>query len=172
MTRSVGRFLASLLLLLAACTSGDAIVPIEPAEDGSPTVSVAPDGPSSADETDEGPLAVDATPAVEAVVEEVLVPSFTPMTLLTPASGEGTRPLLAWEPIEGAVHYAVTLFAPDGRPYWASLLIETQTYVGGPEQIAEGQAGPRVISGMTWMVIAYDDEQMPIAVSGERPVGP
>lgn len=140
--------------------------------------SVAVDTTVSDEPTDTPPA--ETTPVVETttttteppVVEEIIIPSAQPITLLTPADGQGSRPKLQWEPVDGTTYYTVTVYAPDGRPYWASVLVETETFVGGPVQIDEDKPGPRIIDGMSWLVVAYGEDQVPIAVSGERPISP
>jgi len=94
------------------------------------------------------------------------------IVLLTPTSGEGSRPLLAWEPVPGAEFYSLVVYGPDNQPYWGSLLTDAQTYVGGPIQLKEGRPGPRVIDGMSWMVIASDGDLSPVATSQLRPIAP
>ena len=88
------------------------------------------------------------------------------VTLLTTASGGGTRPILAWEPVAGADRYGVYLYAPSGRLYWSWQGRETSVPVGGVPQLREDAIGPSVIERMTWMVIAYDADQFPIASGG------
>ena len=92
--------------------------------------------------------------------------------LTTPLSGGGLRPLLAWGPANSAAYYAVKLYAPDGSPYWAWQGTATQIHVGGEPVLEDYAEGPFVVDGMTWGVIAYDEEWAPIAASERRPIGP
>lgn len=94
------------------------------------------------------------------------------MTLLTPSSGGGLRPLLEWESVSGADHYGAYVYAPDGSIYWAWTGRATQVHVGGEPRLEDRAPGPSVIDGMSWAVIAYDAEMLPIAVSGRQPIGP
>lgn len=94
------------------------------------------------------------------------------VTLLTAESGEGTRPLLEWEEFPGADHYAVFLYAPSGAVYWSWAGRETSVHVGGEPQLREGASGPSVIEGMSWAVMAYDADLLPLAVSEQRPIAP
>jgi hypothetical protein len=94
------------------------------------------------------------------------------VVLLTPISGGGTRPLLEWEPIPDADHYGAYVYAPDGSIYWAWTGRQTSVHVGGEPQLREGAAGPSVVDGMSWAVIAYDAELLPMAVSELRPISP
>jgi hypothetical protein len=94
------------------------------------------------------------------------------MTLLTPTSGEGIRPLLAWAPVSTADHYALFLYAPSGEVYWSWSGTATEVHVGGEPQLRDGASGPSVVEGMSWAVIAYDAGMLPIAASEIRPVSP
>ena len=91
---------------------------------------------------------------------------------LSPESGQGIRPLLEWEAVDGADHYALFLFAPDGAAYWAWMGPQTSVHVGGEPQLREGAPGPSIIDGMSWLVFAYDEGGLPIAMSPVRPISP
>lgn len=116
------------------------------------------------------------TGAQDAGADDATQPDFVsfvdPMTLTTPTSGGGIRPVLAWEPVEAADRYGVYLYAPDGSLYWSWQGRETSVPVGGRPQLREDATGPSVIEGMSWVVIAYNQEQLPIASAGPRPIGP
>ncbi|MDX1691082.1 MAG: hypothetical protein R3290_08685 [Acidimicrobiia bacterium] len=90
----------------------------------------------------------------------------------TAHSGGGIRPLLAWEPVEGADHYGVYLYAPDGSVYWVWRGEATGVPVGGEPRIREDAPGPSVVEGMTWSVIAYGEDLIPIAASPLRAIAP
>ena len=94
------------------------------------------------------------------------------ITLITPLSGGGTRPVMEWEPFEGADRYGVYLYAPGDRLYWSWQGRETSVPVGGFPQLREDALGPSIADGMTWMVIAYDADQFPLAASELRPISP
>jgi hypothetical protein len=103
-------------------------------------------------------------------VGEPFISGLVPIVQLTPLADGGPRPLLEWEPVEGAVRYDVTLYAPDGAGYWAWHGAETSVVVG---QLATAeQSGPRVSPGMTWAVLALDEGGIPIASSAVRPISP
>jgi hypothetical protein len=94
-----------------------------------------------------------------------------PMTLLTATDGEGPRPVLEWEPVDGATSYAVSVYAGVGEPArWSWRGDDTSVRVGFVEDPSVG--GPNVIAGMTWGVLALDANGEPIAQSNERPLGP
>lgn len=87
-------------------------------------------------------------------------------------STDSSRPRLSWEPVDGAVRYHVTVFAPNGRAYWATQTRSTSVHVGGEPQLAEGSAGPSVVPGMSWQVLAVDDERAPLAASERALISP
>lgn len=93
------------------------------------------------------------------------------MVLTTPQAGEGPRPVLTWEPVDGAATYAVTVYAGAGEAArWSWRGQETSVRVGFVEDTTVG--GPNVIDGMTWGVLALDSDDEPIAQSNERPLAP
>jgi hypothetical protein len=90
----------------------------------------------------------------------------------SPESGGGIRPLLDWEPVEGADHYAVVLYAPDRDAYWAWFGADTAVHVGGEPLLRDDAPGPSIVEGMSWLVIAYDAGGLPVAISPTRPIAP
>ena len=128
------------------------------------------------DGPDDGEVA-DDEPAEDVSVEEV--PETEPRVALglpgivlhTPQSGEGPRPLLTWEPVDGALTYAVTVYAgPEQPARWSWRGEQTSVRVGFVEDSTVG--GPNVIDGMTWSVLALDADDEPVAQSSQRPIGP
>jgi hypothetical protein len=91
---------------------------------------------------------------------------------VVPVDADSTRPQLAWESVEGAIRYRVTVFAPSGRAYWATQTRSTSVHVGGEPQLEEESAGPSVVPGMTWQVVALDGQQAPLARSERVPILP
>jgi hypothetical protein len=94
------------------------------------------------------------------------------MTLTTPTSGGGIRPVLAWDPVDGADWYGVYLYAPNHKLYWSWQGRESSVPVGGRPKLNDDSLGPSAVVGMTWSVIAYDAEDLPVASGGPRPIGP
>lgn len=144
---------------------GDAEVveePSEAAETGNPeeapdTAAEEPEEASTVADEPEGP------PRPDLGLPEVV--------LTTPQAGEGPRPLLTWEPVDGAATYAVTVYAGAGEAArWSWRGEETSVRVGFVEDTTVG--GPNVIEGMTWGVLALDGDDEPIAQSNERPLDP
>lgn len=100
-------------------------------------------------------------------------PDVTEMELLTAESGGGERPLIEWEPVEGADSYGLVLFDPEGEPYWAWLGYDTSIYVTGlNEPPPVDSEGPIVIPCMTWTTTAYDSSGEPIAAGGPKRISP
>lgn len=90
---------------------------------------------------------------------------FPLVELLTPSAGGGVRPELRWTPIDGADHYGVVVYAPDGQVYWTWRGRSTAVHVGGEPRLDDAVPGPGVIEGMSWAAFAYDADLLPIAVS-------
>jgi hypothetical protein len=97
------------------------------------------------------------------IAADVGLPS---MVLLTPEEGVGERPDLAWETVDGATMYRVTVLGADGAFYWGWAGEETSVPLGGFPRLEDAAAGPRVVSGMTWTVVALDANLVPLAVGG------
>jgi len=91
---------------------------------------------------------------------------------LTPLSGEGSRPLLSWKPVEAAAAYVVMVYDAEGSPYWSAVTTATEVYVGGPLPIPAENAGPRIGAGYTWSVYAEDAGGLLVAASPQRSVSP
>jgi hypothetical protein len=126
-------------------------------EEDSDTVAEDPDEASPVAEAPDGP------PRPDLGLPDVV--------LTTPRSGEGPRPLLTWEAVDGAATYAVTVYAGSGEPArWSWRGEGTSVRVGFVEDTTVG--GPNIIDGMTWSVIALDGDDEPVAQSNERPLAP
>lgn len=173
-------------VLLVACSGGDDSGDVatattdEPAAETSSTTE--PDAPSdtvpdtTADSTAAPDTAVETTAAPAATAPpttppaepEPLLSGFDDLIELTVEPGSiPDRPVLAWTAVDGADHYGAYVYAPSGEIYWAWQGRETSVPLGG----AIGDApGPLAADGMTWAVIAYDAELLPITVSVVEPL--
>jgi hypothetical protein len=90
-------------------------------------------------------------PAGETPIDLTLADVFEPIA--TDPTEAGPRPLLAWEPVDGAAEYQVVVLGADGEPYWAWSGTETMINVGGnAEPLA---IGAWVHESMTWTVSAH-----------------
>lgn len=158
--------LISVLLLITACSGSAGTVPSPPADagDSRPAESTS----SSASTSVSGPSTTTPPTTLVSGVDFGLGHIDT----TTPTSGGGTRPELAWEGVDGAHEYRVTVFAPSGGPYWATQTDNTRVHVGGEPQLNEEAAGPSISPGMTWQVMAVDVERRLVAVSGRAPISP
>lgn len=150
----------------AGCGGGAAD---EPSTTEAAAVSTTSAGATAPTTTTAAATTTTAAPAPEG---DMLLAGLTPITMTTPAEGGSIRPELAWEPIEGADHYAVYLYAPDGRIYWTWRGYETSVPVGGRPALPDAATGPSVIAGMSWAVIAYDADLLPIGSSVLAPISP
>jgi len=171
------------IVLIAAC--GSAAAPSgPPSSSGAPSLtptvespSVSP-APSASNAGSIPPItpaatALAATPAATPAAASPLIPGIGSVTLSSAESGGGTRPELAWEPVDGATTYRVTVFDEQGRPYWAWEGAEASTFFGGGAQsLPEEAPGPILRAGMSWVVFAADAEGHPIAASAIRPLAP
>lgn len=77
--------------------------------------------------------------------------------------GPGNRPTLRWDPVAEATRYFVVVSTADGGPYWATGTDTTSVTVA--EGFDPAFEGPRIVGGMTWLVLAYDAEGAIVAQS-------
>ena len=97
----------------------------------------------------------------------------TTIELLTASSGAGEKPLFEWSPVDGAAQYSLFLQFTDGQPYWSWLGNSTSVYLGGSaEPPPADAAGPILLDGMSWAVIALDAEGNVIASSNLQSISP
>jgi len=154
MDRDIGLLVAAVALVFAGCGGGD----------GSTT--------SGASTTLPGGSVATTAPEADQPGPPMFEGLDGGIVLRTPTSGGGERPLLEWEPSAGAEHYVVFLYAPSGEAYWVWSGDDTSVHVGGEPQLGPGSPGPNVVEGMSWAVIAYDADMVPVAVSERRPIAP
>lgn len=152
---------AVVVLAIAACSFFELSLS-GPAPDPSPS-------PQSAEEG--SPTAATDTSSLEhpSAGSQLGLPG---IELLTPSSGGGTRPILEWTEVNGADHYLVSVKTAEGNGYWAWRTDTTSVPVGGPPRLNEEAVGPRIVTGMTWSVIALDRSDAIIAASNNRPIAP
>ena len=95
------------------------------------------------------------------------------ITVLAPGENEaGEAPQFGWEPVEGATRYLLAVLGPEG-PLWAWQGPETEVYLGGlPFARPPGWAGPVIVPGTCWSVVAVGVDGHVIAVSEFLPVSP
>lgn len=141
----------AVMVTLTACGGGDTV----------PTTA----GPSATSATTvPGPTSTTSPVVSESPIAEET--GLASIVILTPTEGVGERPDLAWESVDGASTYRVTVLTSDGSFYWGWLGSETSVPLGGFPRLVDGATGPRVASGMTWTVVAYDADLIPLAVGG------
>jgi len=154
---------AVMTIFVASCSGSDTTV--STLSSAAPTSDTTPSEPDATSDT-----VADTTDSTDSDIRATLgVPL---VTLLTPESGGGSRPELAWDAVDGAFFYSIVLFDPTGGAYWGWEGTTTAVHVGGEPVINEGLSGPSVIDGMAWQVAAYDADQNLIALSDRQPVAP
>jgi hypothetical protein len=95
--------------------------------------------------------------------------AITEISVTTPVSGNGERPLFAWQPVEAATSYSLVLTTSDGQAYWAWTGPESQIWLGGSADEPPADAtGPYMVEPMTLRVFAADADGVIVAAS--RPV--
>lgn len=176
--RLVGSFGAVLALTsLAACSGDDdaaeTSAPVvtesdtadEPDADTTPATTEAAPAP----DTTEAPL---PTTEPERPSEPPRLAGLPPVELITAQQGGGDRPLLEWTPVDGVDVYGVYLYAPDGSIYWTWQGEATSVFVGGETQLPDAMPGPSVVDQMTWSVVGFDADLLPMAASDVHLIAP
>lgn len=114
-----------------------------------------------------------------ATEEQTSLGSFVPFSrlatveLLTPSSGAGSKPKFEWSSVDGAAQYSLFLQFSDGQPYWSWTGSSTSIYLGGLDSAPpEDAAGPILLEGMSWAVIALDADGNVIASSNLQTISP
>lgn len=158
--------LLAVLVLAAACSGGDGSAGTT---QDSPATSDVPDGGEVGSTATTGPVENSTTTTTVVTPVDFDLPS---IEVTTPTSGEGPRPELSWEPVPETVRYLVTVYTPSGDPYWAWQGEKTAVHVGGEPQLEPDAAGPSVVDGMTWEVVAVGPDDEPLASSGRMEISP
>jgi hypothetical protein len=89
-----------------------------------------------------------------------------------PQSDAGEVPMFRWEPVAGAVQYELVVMGPE-LPIWAWQGDATEVWLGGlsVERPPE-MAGPVIVAGTCWSVIARDADDAITAASDLLAVSP
>ena len=191
----MNRFRLLLIGLLAvtsaACSSGDDTT-VDPDRSPVATGSGPDDAASESgiDPDDDAPVDVDeATPDTDppsvttAPVTSPPPPTTAPsiateldvtsVSLLTAPEGGGDKPLLEWEPTEGASEYRLVVTNTDGIGYWTWSGSESSIWFGGSiEQPAPDTGGAVLLESMLWQVFAIDAAGELVGVSELTPIAP
>lgn len=200
MTRQINVIIAS-ALALAACggasesaSTAPAPTPTTPATDAAadePDQTTQP-GPASTEPTppESPPATMPAVPTTTGSVPGSTEPAETApadpevsgpfadlvptaISVLTPSTGNGPKPLLAWEPVDGATTYDVVVSTVDGAPYWAWRGTEQQVWLGGSQNApAPDTEGPILVGPMLLTVFASDAGGIPLAAGGPLEIAP
>ncbi len=120
-------------------------------------------------ETDHGTAATD----VDESPPPLVIDDIETMRLTTPTTDAGQRPVLAWEAVDDAATYHVTVFDHHGDAYWAWTTSDTSVVLGGFADVPDDATrGPRLVGPSQWHVLARDVDGDVIAQSGLRPIEP
>ena len=93
--------------------------------------------------------------------------------LLTSTSGVGQKPNFEWSAVDGAASYTLFLNFSDGQPYWTWIGEANSIYLGGYDSPPPADAaGPILLDGMSWAIIAFNAEGNVIASSILQPISP
>jgi hypothetical protein len=174
MTRRSALFVAVGFLVVAACSGDDDAVSSTTGGGATTAATTTASGTTSETSTPDTTTVESTTTTTPTEDLEQLMPELglAEITQLTPVSGGGTRPILEWEPVEGALNYYVAVVDPGGGPYWAWRTGATAVPVGGEPRLDEGAFGPAISEGMAWSVTAVDADGALIAISAMRPISP
>ena len=184
LTRSRRRFgsagaLAACLVIVAsltACTDGDPDAEDLVAPDTSPIT----DEPASEEHADDdaGGEPIDGDDADVVPTEpgppRVALPDVAPLQVRTSGAGLGPWPTLAWEPVDAAVRYRVTVYTEADRAWWAWTGPENEVILGGftTQPSSTSQVAPRLDGPMTYDVVALDADDRVVAQSGVVAIAP
>jgi hypothetical protein len=155
-----------LVLGLVGCSSGD--------DDTAGEETTPPISPTqTSDAAGEAPAPSTTVPESAPLVGTPLAQDLPTLAVFAPTEGgAGEAPEFRWEAVEGAVRYSLAVRGPDG-PLWGWQGEETQIYFGGlPFERPPGWAGPVLLAGSCWSVVARDTDGHVIAASAILPVSP
>lgn len=142
-----------------------AVASTEPSATEVPDTTAAPPSTAEPTTTSTGP----STPPTELADLDAIAT----ITVTTPTSGNGERPLLSWDPVESAAGYALTLIRSDGQAYWAWTGTEPQVWLGGSATPPPTDAsGPVLAEPMTMRVVAVDADGAIFAASQPTEITP
>jgi hypothetical protein len=113
-----------------------------------------------------------ATTTTPTTAPEGVVPGVPTIELLTGGSGLGARPLLRWEPVDGAATYVLSVNAADGGPLWAWEGSTTEVAYGGGPTDDPDTTGARLLQPATWFVAARDADGALLAASAPVDIAP
>lgn len=168
------------LLMLAACSSGDdgdasgpagsdaAVETVDGDAGGGANEATVPSDDASVTTASTVSDATTSTTVAEAVPIEPLINGAALISTLTPVAVETLRPMLEWEPVDGADSYSVVVLDETGEPYWVWSGSESEVPLGGSS--SDFGIGPIIGIGYSWSVAAFATDGEFLAISGEVPI--
>ncbi len=171
MTRWCRGVLLGAITIVSACGGSDSSSTTSP----DPTTASAPPAsvePSSTPSTT--PATNPAETSAPAPASELSdLAALDVIVVTNPQTGNGERPLLAWQPVDGATRYSLTLAEPDGAVYWAWTGASTSIWLGGQhDEPPADAAGPVLLDELVMRVVAVDASDTIIAASAPTPIAP
>jgi hypothetical protein len=101
-----------------------------------------------------------------------VVPNVPGIAVHTAGAGVGARPLLAWDPVDGAASYVVAVTVPAGGPLWAWSGVATDVPYGGGPAADPDTSGAQLAQPSTWFVAAVDAGGLVLAASVITEIAP
>lgn len=172
--RPIATGLIATSFALAGCAGspsvdGSTLPPLE----SPPTTAVGPSDPEPSSATDSPATPPTAqptpTPSPRAATPVVTADGVAEIKLLTPTTGNRPYALLEWSAVPGAADYTVSVFTPDGRAWWGWSGPDLAVTLGGLDTDVD-LGGPRSGEGVTWFVVARDDQGGLLGVSARQGV--
>ncbi len=162
-TRPVLTLVVAVAFLLGSCGSGDSdeTTATSTSVGRTATPSTTQSAPDNSAETTTPNEPADTTTTTTEPVDDAWSDTFQEISLT--ATEPGPRPLLAWEEVDGAALYQVTVLDADGIPYWSWSGDTAAVPLGGMEN--PDAIGAWVFEELTWTVVARSDDGTPLAMS-------
>ncbi len=160
--RSASALVVACAFVLGSCGSGDSDDATATSSPGAATTSTTPDAPdiSAPSTTTTTEPAETTTPTTEPA-DDAWSGAFPEISLN--ATEPGPRPLLAWDEVDGAALYQLTVLDADGTPYWSWSGSTAAVPLGGMDN--PDAIGAWVFEELSWMVVARADDGTPLAMS-------
>jgi hypothetical protein len=167
---------AAAILVLAGCGGGDD--PADGTRDSAPratTTTTTNTVPQESGAPEQNGTSTSAPPVVDepgAAAPRPLLAGVPLLAVLTPTADVGIRPMLRWEPVDGAATYRAVVLGAEGQMTWVWAGPESEVPYGGAPFAEDRGDGPIVQPGSTWSVVALDARREVLAISERRGLEP